>query len=229
MRGLTPSPRTHRSLPPHPIPQGPILRLRGESRGSLWPPHPCGLCLRGGGGGFLAGFDPQGFISGRDGKVPLGHAVCAPENSGALLSPGMATCQLSPSRHSLKVSWCLLLLMGLETTPAAVPTLVAADTPKCSGGGWAWGGGERGWKQEEGMGMGCKGTSELPSGRLCSLPSASWLHPATPKDRALSCSLLPCGPQKLPGAGSQRRGESPPCLARWAAAALGTGGGVPTL
>lgn len=94
---------------------------------------------------LLAGFDPRGFISGRDGKVPLGHAVRAPENSGALLSLGMATCQLSPARHSLKVSWCLLLLLGLETTPAAVPTLVTADTPKCStGAAWAWGGGRRG-------------------------------------------------------------------------------------
>lgn len=93
---------------------------------------------------FLAGFDPRGFISGRDGKVLLGHAVRALENSGALLSPGMATCQLLPSRHSLKVSWCILLFVGLETAPVAVPTLVAVDTPQCSVGGWAWGGGRRG-------------------------------------------------------------------------------------
>lgn len=129
------------------------------------------------------GFDPWGFISRRDGKVLLGHAVRALENSGALLSLRMATCQLLPSRHSLKVSWRILLLVGLETNPEAVSTLVAADTPKCSVGGWAWGGGRRGWRQEEGMGCegtppscrswGTSGTFELLSRRLCSLPSAS--------------------------------------------------------
>lgn len=70
---------------------------------------------------------------------------------------------------------------------------------------------------------GTLGTFELLPGCLCFLLPVSWPHPDIPKDQALSCFLLPCGPQKLPGAILEQRGESPPCFARWAAAALGTG------
>lgn len=65
---------------------------------------------------------------------------------------------------------------------------------------------------------GTSGTFVLFPRCLCSLPSVSWPHPATPKDQALSCSLLPCGAQKLLGL-SQSRGVNP-----FSAAALGAGG-----
>lgn len=148
------------------------------------------------------------------------------------MSPGMATCQLSPSPRSGKVSWCPPA-PGDRHGPGGCAPLVAADTPNAL---WAWGGGRRGQRREEGMG--CKGcpvscSSWGTSGAFELSPDASTLSlclPAHPATARTESSAAPCsrGP---PAAGSRGVNLLPALLAGlwqpWHWWLVARGGGCP--